>query len=51
MTVSTSPAAAHDRMTPRARGLLLVLCGAMFLDALDVSMKASRCRRSAPSSV
>ncbi|WP_328646809.1 MFS transporter [Amycolatopsis sp. NBC_00348] len=39
MTVSTSPAAVHDRMTPRARGLLLVLCGAMFLDALDVSMK------------
>ncbi|WP_410621912.1 MFS transporter [Amycolatopsis sp. cmx-8-4] len=39
MTVTTSPAAVHDRMTPRARGLLLVLCGAMFLDALDVSMK------------
>jgi MFS family permease len=39
LTVSDSPAAVHDRLTPRARGLLLVLCGAMFLDALDVSMK------------
>ncbi|MFB9687610.1 MFS transporter [Amycolatopsis plumensis] len=38
MTVSTAPAV-HDRLTPRARGLLLVLCGALFLDALDVSMK------------
>ncbi|WP_410642293.1 MFS transporter [Amycolatopsis sp. lyj-346] len=39
MTVSASPPAVHDRLTTRARGLLLVLCGAMFLDALDVSMK------------
>ncbi|MEV4146307.1 MFS transporter [Amycolatopsis sp. NPDC049691] len=35
MTIS----AVHDRLTARARVLLLVLCGAMFLDALDVSMK------------
>ncbi|GGS32507.1 MFS transporter [Actinokineospora fastidiosa] len=28
-----------DRLTGRARGALLVLCGALFLDALDVSMK------------
>ncbi|MGW3959484.1 MFS transporter [Amycolatopsis sp. NPDC005003] len=39
MTVSTAPAAVHDHLSPRARVLLLVLCGAMFLDALDVSMK------------
>jgi MFS family permease len=39
LTVSTTTFAVHDRLTPRARGLLLVLCGAMFLDALDVSMK------------
>jgi MFS family permease len=39
LTVSTGTFAVHDRLTPRARGLLLVLCGAMFLDALDVSMK------------
>ncbi|MDQ7806885.1 MFS transporter [Amycolatopsis sp. A133] len=39
MTVSAHPSAVHDRLTPRARGLLLVLCGALFLDALDVSMK------------
>ncbi|MFI5588179.1 MFS transporter [Amycolatopsis sp. NPDC051758] len=39
MTVSATTFAVHDRLTPRARGLLLVLCGAMFLDALDVSMK------------
>ncbi|WP_372666575.1 MFS transporter [Amycolatopsis kentuckyensis] len=37
MTISAP--AVHDRLTPRARLLLLVLCGAMFLDALDVSMK------------
>ncbi|MGW5054294.1 MFS transporter [Actinokineospora sp. NPDC004072] len=32
-------AVAGDRLAGRARGTLLVLCGALFLDALDVSMK------------
>jgi EmrB/QacA subfamily drug resistance transporter len=42
--VSTSPAlapstdGAADRLSGRAWGALLVLCGALFLDALDVSM-------------
>jgi MFS family permease len=27
-----------DHLSPRAWGMLLVLCGALFLDALDVSM-------------
>lgn len=32
------PSAIADRLSPRAWGMLLVLCGALFLDALDVSM-------------
>ncbi|MFD6418539.1 MFS transporter [Streptomyces sp. NPDC060194] len=32
------PAAVDDRWSPRLWGTLLVLCAAMFLDALDVSM-------------
>lgn len=35
---ATSRAAAEARFGPRAWGLLLVLCSALFLDALDVSM-------------
>jgi EmrB/QacA subfamily drug resistance transporter len=35
---STSRAAGADRLSARAWGALLVLCGALFLDALDVSM-------------
>jgi EmrB/QacA subfamily drug resistance transporter len=35
---STSPAGGADRLSARAWGALLVLCGALFLDALDVSM-------------
>ena len=39
MSVSALPgAAAAARFGPRAWGLLLVLCSALFLDALDVSM-------------
>ena len=33
-----SPFGATDKLTRRAWGTLLVLCGALFLDALDVSM-------------
>ncbi|MBO1334483.1 MFS transporter [Streptomyces sp. VRA16 Mangrove soil] len=33
-----SPASSADRWSPRLWGTLLVLCAAMFLDALDVSM-------------
>jgi MFS family permease len=35
---SPSPEGGAERLTPRAWGTLLVLCGALFLDALDVSM-------------
>jgi EmrB/QacA subfamily drug resistance transporter len=35
---STRPPAISPRWTPRLWGLLVVLCGALFLDALDVSM-------------
>jgi len=40
VTSVTSPRlpATELRWTPRLRGLLVVLCGALFLDALDVSM-------------
>ena len=38
MSVSASPGAAAARFGPAAWGLLLVLCSALFLDALDVSM-------------
>ena len=39
MSVSALPgAAAAARFGPRAWGLILVLCAALFLDALDVSM-------------
>ena len=34
----TTPHSGADRLSPRAWGALLVLCGALFLDALDVSM-------------
>src|SRR6187431_656234 len=38
--MTTPPTAGADagRLSPRAWGALLVLCGALFLDALDVSM-------------
>ncbi|WP_413229169.1 MFS transporter [Actinomadura citrea] len=40
MDTSVSIAAGSDgRLGGRAWGMLLVLCGALFLDALDVSMK------------
>lgn len=41
MAIADAAAAAPGvvRLAPRARGMLLVLCGALFLDALDVSMK------------
>ncbi len=39
MTSQTiSPDAASERLGKRAWGMLLVLCGALFLDAMDVSM-------------
>src|SRR3954463_15070175 len=40
MTTPQSPSldGGADRLSPRAWGALLVLCGALFLDALDVSM-------------
>ncbi len=37
-TADTSPFGGTDKLTKRAWGTLLVLCGALFLDALDVSM-------------
>src|SRR6476620_10693179 len=37
MTTDTSPSQA-EQLSRRAWGMLLVLCGALFLDALDVSM-------------
>lgn len=39
MSLSQTSPAVFTAMTPRARGILAVVCGAMFLDALDVSMK------------
>src|SRR5262250_3422092 len=38
MNSATIPPVAGSRWSPRLWGLLLVLCGALFLDALDVSM-------------
>jgi EmrB/QacA subfamily drug resistance transporter len=39
MTTRTKPpVAAADQLSTRAWGMLLVLCGALFLDAMDVSM-------------
>jgi EmrB/QacA subfamily drug resistance transporter len=39
MTTQTNPAdGAVERLSTRAWGMLLVLCGALFLDAMDVSM-------------
>ena len=38
MDSATIPAGADRRWSPRLWGLLVVLCGALFLDALDVSM-------------
>ena len=38
MTTSTITPAAEPRWSPRLWGILVVLCGALFLDALDVSM-------------
>src|SRR3954453_13257141 len=37
-TLTSSPFGATDKLTRVAWGTLLVLCGALFLDALDVSM-------------
>jgi MFS family permease len=37
-TTSNRPSAAQPGWSPRTWGLLVVLCGALFLDALDVSM-------------
>jgi MFS family permease len=38
MTTATIVPAAEHRWSPRLWGILVVLCGALFLDALDVSM-------------
>src|SRR5262249_57893737 len=38
MDSATTLAGADRRWSPRLWGLLVVLCGALFLDALDVSM-------------
>src|SRR4029453_8331963 len=39
MTTHTNVSdSAAERLSRRARGMLLVLCGALFLDAMDVSM-------------
>jgi MFS family permease len=37
-TQTTSPDPAAEQLSKRAWGMLLVLCGALFLDAMDVSM-------------
>ena len=37
-TQTTLPASGAERLGARAWGMLLVLCGALFLDAMDVSM-------------
>ncbi|MEV5597751.1 MFS transporter [Streptomyces sp. NPDC052496] len=39
MSAPPPPTAVFTTLTPRAYGILAVLCGALFLDALDVSMK------------
>jgi Major Facilitator Superfamily len=38
MTTQTLPQSGVERLGARAWGMLLVLCGALFLDAMDVSM-------------
>lgn len=38
MPTLTAPPPGAERLSGRARGLLFVLCGALFLDALDISM-------------
>src|SRR6266513_6249392 len=38
MTSSAAPRASAPRWSPRLWAILIVLCGALFLDALDVSM-------------
>jgi EmrB/QacA subfamily drug resistance transporter len=38
MSAYSAPAAGPERLTGREWGMLLVLCGALFLDAMDVSM-------------
>lgn len=38
MTTTQSPPRAADRMSGRAWGVLLVLCGAIFLEGIDVAM-------------
>src|SRR6058998_256403 len=38
MTLATVSPQSPERLSPRAFGMLLVLCGALFLDAMDVSM-------------
>ena len=38
MTLATTLPRADSRWSPRLWGILVVLCGALFLDALDVSM-------------
>jgi EmrB/QacA subfamily drug resistance transporter len=35
---TTSPGGTAEKLSRRAQGMLLVLCGAIFLDAMDVSM-------------
>ena len=38
MTLATNNLVADRQWSPRVWGILIVLCGALFLDALDVSM-------------
>ena len=38
MTLATTLPGTDSRWSPRLWGILVVLCGALFLDALDVSM-------------
>lgn len=47
---ATLPPADGDRMSGRSRGVLLVLCGAIFLEGIDVAMLNVHCRRSGPNS-
>jgi hypothetical protein len=38
MTLAPDSPQSSERLSARAFGMLLVLCGALFLDAMDVSM-------------